>query len=163
MPNQKMIVIELKGDPNVVAKDVFKKLYKTYYKLKIKDWKMVAPRARWTDIGLSKENWIGYYGIPVPDSVTQLPPDVNKEGPEVKLETWNYGEIAEILHIGPYSEETETVNKLGAFIEEKEYRITGMHEEEYLKGPGLWPVNPKNYYTIIRYTVEKMEQHQPDV
>jgi len=42
------------------------------------------------------------------------------------------------------------------FIEENEYKVTGAHEEEYLKGPGMFFMgNPKKYQTIIRYPVEK--------
>lgn len=74
---------------------------------------------------------------------------------EVKLTKWEYGTIAEILHTGPYSSETPTIERLKKFIKDSGYEIIGDHEEEYIKGPGLFPSNPKDYYTIIRYRIKK--------
>lgn len=148
-PNQKMLVVEAKGDPNVVAKDAFTKLYSTFFKLR--GAKMAAPRARWlADFAGPKEDWRGFYALPLPASVTSLPDGM--EG--VKIEEWEYGEVAEILHIGAYSSETPTIEKLQAFITAQGYVIAGPHEEEYLKGPGMVS-DPSEYWTIIRYKVEK--------
>ena len=79
------------------------------------------------------------------------------QGLEVELATWEYGEVAEILHVGPYSEETPTIERLHAFIGVSGYEIRGDHEEEYLRGPGMpfIRVSPEDYYTIIRYQVRK--------
>jgi hypothetical protein len=154
MASQKMLVVELKGDPGATAGKAIGQLYGIFYRLKNNRIKQAAPRARWP-VGLEtkKEDWNGVYGLPVSDTVTELP--VQKEGPTVKLDTWEYGTMAEILHIGPYSTETPTINRLKNFITENEYEISGDHEEEYLKGPGLFPTDPKKYYTIIRYPVRK--------
>ena len=75
----------------------------------------------------------------------------------LKLETWEYGEVAEILHIGSYATENPTVEKLHQFITESGYEIVGPHEEEYLKGPGMFGKgNPDKYQTIIRYPVARV-------
>ncbi|MBN2445076.1 MAG: hypothetical protein JXJ04_27215, partial [Spirochaetales bacterium] len=58
---------------------------------------------------------------------------------------------------GPYEAEVPTIEKLEAFIKEQGYSIIGDHEEEYLKGPGMGFVNPRDYYTIIRYRITKNE------
>jgi hypothetical protein len=156
MANQKMLVVELKGDPNAAAGKAIGQLYGVFYKLKNNRIKQAAPRARWP-VGLEakKEDWIGVYGLPVSDTVTELP--AQKDGLAVKLATWEYGTVAEILHIGPYSTEEPTITKLKNFISESGYGIYGDHEEEYLKGPSFFPTDPKNYYTIIRYRVRKKE------
>ncbi|MDP2984459.1 MAG: GyrI-like domain-containing protein [Candidatus Latescibacter sp.] len=66
--------------------------------------------------------------------------------------------MAEILHIGPYDREEPAITRLTAFIKDKGYSIVGDHEEEYLKGPGMFSKgNPEKYYTIIRYRVEKAQ------
>jgi hypothetical protein len=149
MPRQRMIVVEAKGDPNVVGKEAFGLLFKTFFSLK--GVRMTAPRARWMNIATDpKDQWAGLYGLPIPDSVTQLPEGI--EG--VRIENWEYGEVAEILHLGPYSEETPTISKLHAFIRESGYEISGPHEEEYLKGPGM-AASPSDYWTVIRYPVKK--------
>ena len=146
---QKMIVVEAKGDPNVVGKDAFGLLYKTFFSLK--GVRMAAPRARWLNIATDPKNqWVGLYGLPIPDSITQLPEGIQG----VRIENWDYGEVAEILHVGPYAEETPTIAKLHEFIRESGYEIAGPHEEEYLKGPGM-AASPSDYWTVIRYSVKK--------
>ena len=89
-------------------------------------------------------------GLPVPEDVTALPQKV--EGVEVKLETWRYGTVAQVLHLGSYAEEDESVARLHAFIEESGYEIAGTHEEEYLTSPGA-----KAQKTIIRHPVRRRE------
>lgn len=149
MPQQKMLVVEVKGDPNVVAQDAFSLLFKAFFSLK--GVQMSPPKARWLNVFTDpKEEWIGLYGLPLPESITELPSDT--EG--ARIEHWDYGEVAEILHIGPYSEETPTIIKLHKFIQEKGYQIAGPHEEVYLKGPGM-ASDPSEYWTIIRYQVKK--------
>ncbi|MEW5900298.1 MAG: GyrI-like domain-containing protein [Acidobacteriota bacterium] len=149
MAGQKMLVVEAKGDPNIVGKEAFSLLFKTYFSLP--GVAMAVPRARWPNLATSpKTEWVGLYGLPLPDSVTSLP----SGAAQVKIEKWEYGEVAEILHIGPYSEETPTVENLHRFIKENGYEIAGPHEEEYLRGPGM-AANPVDYWTIIRYQVKR--------
>jgi len=156
MASQRMLVVELKGDPNVVGGKAFGALFKTYYQLKgvPKGGPPPAPRARWPlSLDTPKGEWIGFYGMPVPATVEALP---EKTDPLVKIGTWDYGTVAEILHIGPYNEEAPTVGRLMAFINQNDYQTIGEHEEEYLKGPGMFMKgDPRKYYTIIRYRVEK--------
>ena len=156
MASQRMLVVELKGDPNVVGGKAFGALFKTYYQLKgvPKGGPPPAPRARWPlSLDTPKGEWIGFYGMPVPATVESLP---EKTDPLVKIGTWDYGTVAEILHIGPYNEEAPTVGRLMAFINQNDYQTIGEHEEEYLKGPGMFMKgDPRKYYTIIRYRVEK--------
>ena len=86
--------------------------------------------------------------MPVPGDTTSLPQKV--AGIEVKLETCDYGTIAQILHLGPYDQEGPTVESLHQFVEDNGYEIAGAHEEEYLTSPGA-----KVIKTIIRYPFKK--------
>jgi len=119
---------------------------------------MTAPRARWPKpADTPKDQWLGIYGMPVAESVIEIPDEILSKYPELKLETWEYGEVAEILHIGSYATENPTVEKLHQFITESGYEIVGPHEEEYLKGPGMFGKgNPDKYQTIIRYPVARV-------
>ncbi len=150
MPDKvKVLVVEKKGDPNVVAGMAFSTLFSTFFSLP--GVKMAPPRARWLNTLTEPRNeWVGLYALPLPDSVTSLQSQV--EG--VKIDHWDYGEVAEILHTGSYSEETPTIEKLFAFIAEQGYEIAGPHEEEYLRGPESGTDTSK-YMTIIRYQVRK--------
>ncbi len=158
-PTQKMIVVELKGDPNVTSPEAIPILYKTFFRLKkeVKGMEMAPPRARWlSPFDTPKSEWVGLFGLPVPESVNTLPEKKKESEPDVRIENWEYGEVAEILHIGPYDKEMQTIEKLHNFIQENGYKIAGPHEEEYLKGPGMFSKgNPEKYQTIIRYRIEK--------
>lgn len=159
-PKQKMIVVELKGDPSVTGGEGFSALFKAYYKLKseFEGMENSIPVARWPKpFDTPRNEWIGIYGLPVPENVDKLSEKSDESDPDIKLTYWDYGEVAEILHVGAYSEEAPTVDKLHKFVKDKGYKIIGIHEEEYLKGPGMFfKGNPKKYLTIIRYGVEKI-------
>lgn len=148
LPATKMLVVEAKGDPNVASQRGFGLLFKVFFG--IPGVRMAPPRARWIfDLKTPKEQWVGYYALPVSDSAT-LPP--GSEG--AKIEVWQYGDVAEILHVGSYADETLTIQKLQKFIADRGYAIAGPHEEEYLRGPESGP-NTAEYRTIIRYQVKR--------
>jgi len=154
MPAQRVAVVRSVGDPNEVGAQVFPALFGSVMTLKFKvlkprgiDYKPGPPRARWPDLpGTPKDQWTGLWAIQVPDDTEELPQTV--PGVPVELETWEYGTVAHILHLGPYTEELPTVERLQTFIAESGYRIAGAHEEEYLSRPGA-----KTMKTIIRYPV----------
>lgn len=154
--DQKMLQVEATGDPNTAAVKAFAILFKAYYQ-NVKAKEMVAPRARWPKpFDTPKEQWVGQYGLPVPETLGKLENNPQQPGYAVSLTVWQYGEVAEILHLGPYSAETATIEKLKNFIAASGYQIAGPHEEEYLRGPGMFGRgDPKKYCTIIRYRVEK--------
>jgi hypothetical protein len=162
MPNQKMVVVEAKGDPSIVGEKAFGLLFRIYYKVKDipKSFTPPAPRARWpVSLETPKSEWLGLYALPVPETTTELPQYEAQTGLNVSLTTWEYGEVAEILHIGPYDQEQPTVKRLMDFINAQGYLIIGDHEEEYIKGPTMFSKgDPEKYATIIRYRVKKPDQ-----
>ncbi len=159
MPSQKMAVVYAKGAPDKVFPEVMPALYGSVYTLKFDLKKQGMPtfkvgglRARYPDAHLvPKDEWIHIIGLPIPEDTTSLPQKVPNV--EVKIEIWEYGSVAQMLHLGPYDEEHPTVERLRRFIEESGYEIAGLHEEEYLTRP-----NAKVPKTIIRYQVRKIEQ-----
>ena len=118
---------------------------------------MKAPIGRWPKaLETPKHEWLGIYGLEVSNSVLEIPAEIQEKYPKLKVETWEYGKVGEILHIGSYTNEPPTVDKLHEYINNSGYEISGLHEEEYLKGPGMFGKgNPDKYYTIIRYPVSK--------
>jgi hypothetical protein len=164
MPAQKMVVVEAKGDPNVVGQKAFGLLFSIYYKVKDapKSLTLPAPRARWpVSLETPKSEWLGLYALPVPETTMELPQYEAQPGLTVSLTTWEYGEVAEILHLGPYDQEQPTTQRLMDFINAQGYAIVGPHEEEYIKGPTMFSKgDPANYATIIRYRVRKSDESQ---
>ena len=158
-PAEKMLVVTAEGDPNIVGAAAFGLVFQLYFSIpetpKGPDFRL--PRARWPEsIEAPKEEWIGRYALPVPRTVTELPPHEAPEGLTASLEEWEYGEVAEILHIGPYTAETPTIERLLEFVRANGYVIEGGHEEEYVRGPTMsGPGDPERYLTIIRYRVKR--------
>lgn len=162
LPDQRVVVVETKGDPTAVGGEAFGLLFKTYYKLKgvPKGPKQPTPRARWPlSLDTPKEQWVGRYAMPVPESVQSLGSvEASPSGMQAKLTTWEYGQVGEILHVGSYSEEEPTIRKLLEFIKNNGFTAFGEHEEEYLRGPTVFSKgDPAKYLTIIRYRVKKAE------
>ncbi|AFM01661.1 hypothetical protein Desde_3375 [Desulfitobacterium dehalogenans ATCC 51507] len=152
---QLMAVVSTKGDPNEVMEKAMQALFGSVYGLKFQlkkqgiEFKVGKLIGRWPDAHLvPKDQWTGIWGLPVPQGTTELP-QKSAEFP-VRLEHWDYGTVAEILHIGPYTEEGPTIQTLHTFIEESGYEIVGVHEEEYLTKP-----TSKVVKTVIRYPVKQ--------
>lgn len=153
-----MISVTSIGDPNEVMQPYMKALYGAAYNTKMKIYKPQGIKmdlgkltARWPDAHTKpKDQWTGVWSVAVPEYVKHE--DLIQKDPKIKvtLEIWKGGEYAQILHLGPYSEEGPTVQILHNFIKDSGYRIAGDHEEEYLTMPGV-----KNQKTIIRYLVTK--------
>lgn len=66
---------------------------------------------------------------------------------KLRLEEFAEGRCAQVLHVGPFSEEGPTVERLHAFINARA-RLAGKHHEIYLSD--VRRANPKNWKTIIR-------------
>lgn len=159
MPPQKMAVFSGKGTPEKVFTELMPALYGSVFTLKfdlkkkgLPTFKVSGLRARYPDTDTKpKEEWKHIIGLPIPDDTAVLPQKV--AGIEVRIETWRYGMVAQILHLGSYSEEGSNIERLHGFIEESGYEIAGPHEEEYLTRP-----NAKAVKTIIRYEIRKKKK-----
>jgi hypothetical protein len=109
--------------------------------------------------------WISM--IRQPDFVTegvfeQAKINLKKKKPDLKLEKaylkiFTEGLCAQIMHVGPYDDEPETVKRLISFIEESGYEqdMSGMrmHHEIYLGDPRK--AKPENLKTVIRHPIRK--------
>jgi hypothetical protein len=67
---------------------------------------------------------------------------------EVKFESFLEGTSAQIMHIGPFSEEGPTIEKLHKYIEANGNKIFGKHHEIYLSD--IRRSAPEKWKTIIR-------------
>ncbi len=164
MPAQNMLVVEARGEASIAAGKAIGLLMKAYFKqdgIK-KSFKIPAVRARWPhDLNTPKDQWMGYFALPVPDSLQKMVQVKNPDNLKIYLQKWEYGSVAEILHTGSYDTEKETVDQLKRFIQTEGYQIIGEHEEEYIKGPGMFGKgNPDKYMTIIRYRVIKTQSKE---
>ncbi len=158
LPSRTMAVARTTGDPGQVGPRVFPALYGAVYGLKFAlkkvgvEFKVEPPCARWFNgpdwRSVPREAWTAAWAIPVPDGTMDL---VQKDpSTPVAVETWEYGEVAQVLHVGAYADEEPTILALHAFIAEQGLEIDGPHEEVYLSRPGV-----ANQKTIVRYRVRR--------
>jgi hypothetical protein len=90
LPVQRVLTVELVGEPNETAGKAGSLLYGAYFSLldnaAASMWPLPVMRARWPlPLETPRSQWIGRFALPVgPD--TRLPPGSPEDGP--KLENW---------------------------------------------------------------------------
>jgi hypothetical protein len=115
------------------------------------------------DVNAPKAEWSWRAMIAVSDDVTPaifeeaVAEVLRKKGEtdqlsRLRLERWREGRSAQIMHIGPYSEERPTIERLHAFIADQGLRPRGAHHEIYLGDPRRG--DPTKLETGLRQPVE---------
>ena len=110
-----------------------------------------------------KDRWIWTLMIMQPDYVSEdrfetARESAKKKEPlpvfdDLRLEVFEEGLAAQIMHIGPYADEAPTIEKLHAFIHENGYSLRGKHHEIYIGDPNRSA--PEKLKTIIRQPIGK--------
>ena len=166
-PNTNALMVSFDGDPNRVIEEAYGSLFKAYYSTGFvsKIFNPVPPIARYeffdellakvTEGDLKSMDWKGFVAVPLSNDDLEFPEEAKSGSYPVSLSTLKYGTVAEIMHFGPYETEQPTIKKLLDFIEDNGYQIAGLHEEEYIRGPGTPFTDPEDYITIIRYQVKR--------
>lgn len=111
-----------------------------------------------------RDDWQWQVFLWVPDFISQKDLDtalelLKKKKPnpaleKVRLELFDEGQAAQILHIGPYSAEAPTIEKLHAYVESQGFRLRDKHHEIYMSDPRR--SKPEKLKTIIRHPIEKV-------
>ena len=71
---------------------------------------------------------------------------------QLRLETLKEGKCVQVLHVGPYDAERDTVARMETFAKENGLAFRGLHHELYLSDPRRVP--PERLRTILRHPVE---------
>jgi len=174
VPQMKFLMIDGKGDPNTSQEfqDAVEALYSLSYTLKFMvkkgeleiDYGVMPLEGLWWVDDISqfsienKEAWKWTLMIMQPDYVTTELFDAAVEQvkkkkdpvalPKVKFESFSEGKAAQIMHIGPFSEEGPAIKKVHNFIKESGCKLTGKHHEIYLSD--IRKAAPEKWKTIIR-------------
>ncbi|MFW9878986.1 MAG: GyrI-like domain-containing protein [Candidatus Thorarchaeota archaeon] len=85
------------------------------------------------------------------ESTIEKKPELKELVSKIRLEKYKEGKAAQIMHIGPYSEEGPNIKKIHEFIEKKGGSFDGhnlKHHEIYLSDPRK--AKPENMKTVIR-------------
>ena len=168
------LMIDGKGDPNTSQEfmDAIEALYPVAYALKFMvkkggmeiDYGVMPLEGLWWSDDMDnfsvgrKEEWKWTLMIMQPEFVA--PAMVEEAIEQVRLrknpvslsqlrfESYEEGEAAQIMHIGPFSEEGQTIEKVHAFIEENGKERRGKHHEIYLSDTRK--ADPAKWKTVIR-------------
>lgn len=116
-----------------------------------------------------KDNWLYTLMILVPDLITQTlfheaaeqlrrKKGNNSVIEKLRLATFQEGLCMQVMHLGPYSAEPATVQRMRAFAEENGYRDRvgprGKHHEIYLGDPRR--ASPSKLKTVLRHPIERL-------
>lgn len=178
VPEMSFLMIDGEGDPNTSQeyKDSIEALFSVSYKVKFisekensQDYVVMPLEGLWwvenlEDFNiLNKSNWKWTSMIRQPDFVTKemvknAIEEVEKKKnlpalSRIKFQSLHEGLSAQIIYIGPYSQEGPTIKKLHNFIEEKGYEFSGSmpgekHHEIYISN--MLRTKPEKLKTIIR-------------
>lgn len=178
VPEMNFIIVDGAGDPNTSEEfqQAVEALFSVSYNLKflIKkgpaaiDYGVLPLEGVWWAEDMSvftggdKSSWKWTLMIMQPEYVTEelyeqaLRQVRQKKGlpavDRLRLARFREGRSAQVLHIGPFSEEGPTIERLHRFIEENGYRRRGRHREIYLSD--LRRAAPEKLKTIIRQPIE---------
>lgn len=172
----KYLTITGKGEPGgKVFTSKFQALYGVAYTIKMakksegQDYKVCGVEGLWWgssgETGVlpkKKSEWNWKLIIRTPDFISkrdlaraiaaQLEKAKDPAVGEVQLERIREGQCVQMLHVGPYSTEAETIEKMREFVEEQGLTIHGLHHEIYLSDPRRVP--EEKLRTIIRMPVK---------
>ncbi len=174
VPAMNFLMIDGKGDPNTskAYSDAVEALFSLSYHLKFSvkkselqiDYGVMPLEGLWWVKDMSefdpaqKDNWLWTAMIMQPDLITESMVEESRRElaqkkelpalPAIRSEAFQEGKAAQILHIGPFSEERPTIVKLHAFISEQGMRLRGKHHEIYLSD--IRRAAPERWKTVIR-------------
>ncbi len=172
------LMIDGKGDPNTSQEfqDAIATLYPVAYAIKFYfkknkdiDYGVMPLEGLWWAEDMSnfstdnKDDWLWTLMIMQPEIVTE---DIynlcldevktKKDLPfidKIRFESYEEGLSAQIMHVGPFSEEGPTIRKVHDFIEQNGYKLAGKHHEIYLKD--MRKTAPEKLLTVIRQPMRK--------
>jgi hypothetical protein len=185
VPAMSFVTASGEGDPNGPAfQDAVGALYAVSFTVKMLPKKGTVPagyydysvaplEALWwlTDGGgfrfEQRENWAWTAMIRQPEFVTaelvdSLMPQIKKKKPNpamdmIKLECFTEGPCVQMMHIGPYAGEPETLQRMTAFMLENGLTdlvgLGGKHHEIYLSDPRK--ASPERMRTVLRHPVRR--------
>ena len=92
------------------------------------------------------------------DSVTKTIEELKKKKkllalPKIRFESFHEGTAAQIMYVGPFSDEGATIKKIHEFIRQHEGTLVGKHHEIYLSD--FRHVAPEKLKTILRQPMKR--------
>lgn len=177
VPEMNFVMIDGVGDPNQSSyQEAVEALYSISYTLKFavkketgKDYGVMPLEGLWwskdkTDFAsVNRDEWFWTSMIMQPGHVTgdQFQAAIEKLKTtknlpalsKARFESFHEGLCAQILYLGPYSQEGPVIRLIHEFITSSGYELRGKHHEIYLSDPRR--SKPEKLKTILRQPMEK--------
>ena len=174
VPEMNFLMIDGQGDPNTSKEysSAVEALYAVSYSLKFMikrgelrvDYGVMPLEGLWWVDDMSqfsiddKNSWEWTSMIMQPEYVTQdlfavaCDKVEKKKNPvalsKIRFESFTESKAAQTMHLGPFSEEGPTIERIHNFIRDNGYSRTGKHHEIYLSD--IRKAAPENWKTVIR-------------
>ena len=174
VPKMNFLMIDGEGDPNIseAYHDAVEALFTVSYAVKFMikksneaiDYSVMPLEGLWWTHDMSqfcaknKDDWkwtalIMQPKYVTPSLVNEAIEQVKKKKdlealPKLRFEAFSEGQTAQTMHIGPFSEEDPTIQKVHDFIGEMKFKLSGKHHEIYLSD--IRKAAPEKWKTIIR-------------
>lgn len=174
VPAMNFLMIDGQGDPNTSEgyAQAIEALYSVAYTLKFMvkkgpiaiDYGVMPLESLWWVEDMrefdpdNKDEWLWTAMIMQPEIITRELVEAALETvmikkdpvalPKLRFESFEEGHCAQIMHIGPFSEEGPTIKKAHDHILESGYELRGKHHEIYLSD--IRRAAPEKWKTIVR-------------
>ncbi len=176
VPKMNFLMVDGMGDPNTSEDftQAIEALFSLSYTIKFMikktegtDYAVMPLEGLWwaddmSNFAANKDAWKWTVMVMQPDFVTlghfeKALGEVKKKKPlpaldKVRFEAFAEGKCAQVMHIGPFSEEGPTIQRLHDFIKESGFKLSGKHHEIYLSD--MRRTAPEKLKTIIRQPVK---------
>ena len=181
VPDLAFLMVDGRGDPgsSEAFEAAMQALFSAAYTLKFslkktdpqRDFKVAPVEGLWwgddpkptlADLQRDRDSWNWTLMIAVPDAVTAdevtaaLEAAARKKdlpaAPLLRLERFEEGLAAQIMHVGPYSDEAPTIQRLHEWAAAEGYELRGRHHEIYLGDPRR--TAPERLKTVLRHPVQ---------
>jgi len=176
LPPLKYVMVDGSGEPGGESfQQAMGALYNIAYTMKFrskrllkKDYDMMAPEGLWWMKGkkidvTQRDKWLWTLMILVPDfiapkmfseTVAEVRSKKNPPGLDrARLEILEEGTSVQIMHVGPYATESESIAKMDAYAKAHGYKMVGKHHEIYLGDPRR--AAPSKLKTVLRHPVAR--------
>jgi len=174
LPEAAFLVVDGTGTPDgPMFQNAIGALYYAAYTMKFAgkklghDFKVPTFEGAWwvfSDAGeyLPREQWRWQLHMMVPDYITQADleatlAELARKGKSpavpVRLERIRQGLCVQVMHVGSYAAETETIERMLAFMKEQGLRPRGPHHEVYIGDPRR--TAPERLKTLLKWPVER--------
>jgi hypothetical protein len=179
VPAMQFIMLDGHGDPNISPEyaTTLQSLYQFAYTIKFAikkstgaDFAVMPLEGLWWSDNMDdfltreKSSWSWRMMIAQPPLVTSewietarlqvlAKKDVGLRAAQIRFETYEEGMCVQLMHVGPYDDESPNIQRMHQFAFDHGYHLAGLHHEIYLSDPRR--AAPSKLRSVLRQPIAK--------